>query len=63
MIERNFPQILIIDDHPSVRSGIRRAIEDGSNKINGILAHKKSMIGGGGFDLHHIFILSIAFEA
>ena len=28
MIERNFPQILIIDDHPSVRSGIRRAIED-----------------------------------
>ena len=28
MIERDFPQILIIDDHPSVRSGIRRAIED-----------------------------------
>ncbi|CAB4533971.1 unannotated protein [freshwater metagenome] len=28
MIERKFPQVLIIDDHPSVRSGIRRAIED-----------------------------------
>jgi DNA-binding NarL/FixJ family response regulator len=27
LIQDNFPQILIIDDHPSVRSGIRRAVE------------------------------------
>jgi DNA-binding NarL/FixJ family response regulator len=27
LIENNFPQILIIYDHPSVRSGIRRAVE------------------------------------
>jgi DNA-binding NarL/FixJ family response regulator len=27
LIDGNFPQILIIDDHPSVRSGIRRAVE------------------------------------
>lgn len=28
MIERKFPQILVVDDHPSVRFGIKRAIED-----------------------------------
>jgi DNA-binding NarL/FixJ family response regulator len=28
LIEREIPRILIVDDHPSVRSGIRRAIED-----------------------------------
>jgi hypothetical protein len=41
----------------------RRTFEDGSNKINGILAHKKSMIGGGGFNLHYIFIHITAFKA
>jgi len=28
LITREFPQILIVDDHPAVRSGIRKAIED-----------------------------------
>ena len=27
MIDRKSPQILIVDDHPSVRSGVRRAVE------------------------------------
>ena len=40
MIDRISPQILIVDDHPSVRSGVRRAIESAGMRCCGEAASR-----------------------
>ena len=40
MIDRKSPQILIVDDHPSVRSGVRRAVESAGMRCCGEAASR-----------------------
>ena len=40
MIDQVSPQILIVDDHPSVRSGVRRAVEGAGMRCCGEAASR-----------------------